>query len=140
MYGSRYIAERQQDNVMIGRILVSLVWFPLTPIATSWLITILVSVHYYKQKLYPVSEFASIGLLGLQSIFLAIALVVNPYVIDAFKHRHRCNKPELSLHQDVETLRTVSVSVLQIPTESSINSRKTSVPPDHTHDMPPDAV
>ncbi|KAJ1954994.1 hypothetical protein GGI12_005666, partial [Dipsacomyces acuminosporus] len=107
MYGSRYIAERQQDNVMIGRILISLVWFPLTPIASTWFIAILFSVHYYKQKLYPVGEFLSIGLIGLQSIFLAIALVVNPYVIDAFRHRRSPTRPELSLHQDVETLRTV---------------------------------
>ncbi|KAJ1959003.1 hypothetical protein GGI12_004568, partial [Dipsacomyces acuminosporus] len=129
MYGSRYIAEKQQSNVMIGRILISLVWFPLTPIASLWFITILHSIHYYRQKLYPISEFVSIGLLGLQSIFLAIALVVNPYVIDVFRHRHNRSQPELGRRQDIATLRTVSISIFDAPSISSRDFQKTPIRP-----------
>ncbi|KAI8325910.1 hypothetical protein GQ54DRAFT_253924, partial [Martensiomyces pterosporus] len=82
-YGLWYSNEGYKNADMLNRTLVSIVWFPLTPIVALWLNVLLFSVRYYKKRVYIGAEFVNVALLTLESVFLAIALVVNPLVLDA---------------------------------------------------------
>ncbi|KAI8325911.1 hypothetical protein GQ54DRAFT_307902 [Martensiomyces pterosporus] len=88
-YGAWSSTKRCGSRGMLHRTLVSIVWFPLTPVVALWFNVILFSVRYYKKRAYVGAEFVSVGLLALQSVFLAIALVVNPLVMDAVRTKRR---------------------------------------------------
>ncbi|KAJ2396395.1 hypothetical protein GGF41_008606 [Coemansia sp. RSA 2531] len=79
-YGPSNAVSRNTDPELLNRTLRTVIWFPITPIIALWLNVILFSVYYYKQRVYMSLEFINVILLGLQSFFLAIALVVNPSV------------------------------------------------------------
>ncbi|KAJ2347169.1 hypothetical protein GGH92_003297 [Coemansia sp. RSA 2673] len=79
-YGPSNAVSRNTDPELLNRTLRTVIWFPITPIIALWLNVILFSVYYYKQQVYMALEFINVILLGLQSFFLAIALVVNPSV------------------------------------------------------------
>ncbi|KAJ2392012.1 hypothetical protein GGI23_005307 [Coemansia sp. RSA 2559] len=110
-----YALSQSQDVVMQCRsnilhsTMLNLIWYPITPIISLWLNMVVFSVVYYRRRTYMALEFANAGLLGLQSVFLGIALIVNPFIRKAFnKHighkwrYHRERKTTVAVHQGYE--------------------------------------
>ncbi|KAI9501307.1 hypothetical protein BX070DRAFT_264757 [Coemansia spiralis] len=64
--------------------LVTIIWYPITPVISLWLNTILITVAYYTHREYPALEYINVVLLGLQSVFLGIALIVNPVIRNVY--------------------------------------------------------
>ncbi|KAI9501306.1 hypothetical protein BX070DRAFT_228696 [Coemansia spiralis] len=83
-YGPSRLVVRQSKSDALHHTLVTIIWYPITPIISLWLNIFLSSVAYYTHKRYPVPEYISVGLLGLQSVFLGIALIVNPAIRDVY--------------------------------------------------------
>ncbi|KAJ2556639.1 hypothetical protein EV175_001869 [Coemansia sp. RSA 1933] len=86
-YGlSRSMSQQTRSNVLY-RTLITIIWYPITPIVSQWMNLILYSVSYYKHRTYTWLEFINVLLLGLQSVLLAIGLVVYPTIQKTFKHK-----------------------------------------------------
>ncbi|KAJ1795573.1 hypothetical protein LPJ59_004269, partial [Coemansia sp. RSA 2399] len=105
---SRDVVAQSGANILHSTML-NLIWYPITPIISLWLNMVVFSVVYYRQRTYMALEFVNAALLGLQSVFLGIALIVNPIIRDAFnKHiRHkwryrRERKTSLAVQQGYE--------------------------------------
>ncbi|KAI8319431.1 hypothetical protein GQ54DRAFT_299340 [Martensiomyces pterosporus] len=88
-YGLSREPKRRGSTEILNTTLVAIVWFPITPIISLWLNMILISVHYYKKRVYMWTEYVNVALLALQSILMAVALVVNPSVRGVFRERRR---------------------------------------------------
>ncbi|KAJ2614653.1 hypothetical protein H4S08_001596 [Coemansia sp. RSA 1365] len=82
-YGPSEVVTREGNSEMLHRTMTNIIWFPITPIISQWLNIILISVAYYKQRTYLWLEYINAVLLGLQSILLGVALVVNPTIREA---------------------------------------------------------
>ncbi|KAJ2213214.1 hypothetical protein EV179_004001 [Coemansia sp. RSA 487] len=80
---SRDVVEQSRSNILHSTML-NIIWYPITPIISLWLNIILISVAYYKQRTYMAAEFINVALLGLQSVFLGVALILNPNIREAF--------------------------------------------------------
>ncbi|KAJ1851965.1 hypothetical protein LPJ73_002921 [Coemansia sp. RSA 2703] len=89
---------------MLNQSLRNIIWFPITPIVSLWLNAALISVHYYTRHSYIWLEFVNVVLLGLQSVLLAIALVVNPSVryvmIDRLRKQRRIRREKNMAQSD----------------------------------------
>ncbi|KAJ1998032.1 hypothetical protein GGI06_006344 [Coemansia sp. S85] len=79
-YGPSEAISRNTDPELLNKTLRGIIWFPITPIISLWLNILLLTVNYYKQRVYMWLEFVNVVLLALQSFFLAIALAINPSV------------------------------------------------------------
>ncbi|KAJ2457600.1 hypothetical protein GGF42_002581 [Coemansia sp. RSA 2424] len=88
-YGPSDAVSRNTTPELLNNTLRTVIWFPITPIISLWLNMLLISVNYYKRRMYMSLEFVNVILLALQSFFLAIALVVNPSVRYAQSERSR---------------------------------------------------
>ncbi|KAJ2742766.1 hypothetical protein GGI20_004243 [Coemansia sp. BCRC 34301] len=79
-YGPSSAVSRNTTPELLNKTLRTVIWFPITPIISLWLNMLLLSVSYYRRRVYMSLEFVNVFLLALQSFFLAIALVINPSV------------------------------------------------------------
>ncbi|KAJ2835274.1 hypothetical protein FBU31_001668 [Coemansia sp. 'formosensis'] len=79
-YGPSAATRCSASAELLHQTLVSIIWFPITPIISLWLNIILLTVSYYTQRVFMPLEFLNVVLLALQSFFLGIALVINPSV------------------------------------------------------------
>ncbi|KAJ1729738.1 hypothetical protein LPJ61_003378 [Coemansia biformis] len=77
-YGPSQSVPRTGHTGMLHRALLTIIWFPITPILSLWLDALLVTVAYYRRRTYLWLEYVNIVLLCLQSFLLGLALVVNP--------------------------------------------------------------
>ncbi|KAJ2788931.1 hypothetical protein GGI18_002685 [Coemansia linderi] len=110
-YGPSGAVQRNTNPELLNKTLRTVIWFPITPIISLWLNMLLVSVYYYKQRVYMSLEFINVVLLALQSFFLAIALVVNPSVRYAYSEQAKRRQREkggqanraLSNNSDIST-------------------------------------
>ncbi|KAJ2028827.1 hypothetical protein IWW57_001980 [Coemansia sp. S610] len=110
-YGPSDAVYRNTNPELLNKTLRTVIWFPITPIISLWLNMLLVSVYYYKQRVYMSLEFINVILLALQSFFLAIALVVNPSVRYAYSEQAKRRQREkggqanraLSNNSDIST-------------------------------------
>ncbi|KAI8325912.1 hypothetical protein GQ54DRAFT_324340 [Martensiomyces pterosporus] len=59
VYGSWHSNEGYRNADMLNRTLISIVWFPLTPVVALWFNVILYSVRYYKKRIYIGAEFST---------------------------------------------------------------------------------
>ncbi|KAJ2558193.1 hypothetical protein EV175_000906 [Coemansia sp. RSA 1933] len=83
---SRDVVDQSRTNVLHST-MVNIVWYPITPILSLWVNMSIFSVVYYRRKTYTALEYANAALLGLQSVFMGVALIINPYMRHAFnKH------------------------------------------------------
>ncbi|KAJ1995946.1 hypothetical protein EDC05_000314, partial [Coemansia umbellata] len=83
-YGPSRLVVRQSKSDALHHTLVTIIWYPITPIFSLWLNFFLPSITYYTHKRYPALEYINVVLLGLQSVFLGIALIVNPVIRDVY--------------------------------------------------------
>ncbi|KAJ1821422.1 hypothetical protein GGH91_002129 [Coemansia sp. RSA 2671] len=83
-YGPSDAVQRNTNPELLNKTLQSIIWIPITPIISIWLNILLLTISYYKRRVYMWLEFVNVLLLALQSFFLAIALVVNPSVRYAY--------------------------------------------------------
>ncbi|KAJ2742767.1 hypothetical protein GGI20_004244 [Coemansia sp. BCRC 34301] len=83
-YGPSDAIRRNTNPELLNQTLLSIIWFPITPIISLWLNILLLTVNYYTRRVFIWLEFVNVVLLALQSFFLAIALVVNPSVRCAY--------------------------------------------------------
>ncbi|KAJ2486558.1 hypothetical protein IWW37_005578 [Coemansia sp. RSA 2050] len=95
-YGPSGSVQRNANPELLNKTLRTVIWFPITPIISLWLNMLLLSVYYYKQRVYMSLEFINVMLLALQSFFLAIALVVNPSVRYAYSEQAKQRQREKS--------------------------------------------
>ncbi|KAJ2038749.1 hypothetical protein GGI08_008283 [Coemansia sp. S2] len=79
-YGPSAATRCSASAELLHQTLLSIIWFPITPIISLWLNIILLTVSYYTRRVYMPLEFLNVILLALQSFFLGIALVINPSV------------------------------------------------------------
>ncbi|KAJ2742768.1 hypothetical protein GGI20_004245 [Coemansia sp. BCRC 34301] len=79
-YGPSAAVRHSASAELLNQTLLSIIWFPITPIISLWLNILLLSISYYTQRVFLPLEFINVILLALQSFFLGIALVVNPSV------------------------------------------------------------
>lgn len=77
---------------MLNKTLLSIIWFPITPILSLWFNMLLFSIYYYARRVYTPLEYVNVVLLGLQSLFLAGALIANPCVRGIYAERRRKRK------------------------------------------------
>ncbi|KAJ2729562.1 hypothetical protein IW152_005580 [Coemansia sp. BCRC 34962] len=83
-YGPSDAVQRNTNPELLNKTLSSIIWIPITPIISIWLNIFLLTISYYKRRVYTWLEFINVLLLALQSFFLAIALVINPSVRYAY--------------------------------------------------------
>ncbi|KAJ2715900.1 hypothetical protein H4R19_000943, partial [Coemansia spiralis] len=77
-YGPSRAVERVGHTKNLHRALVTIIWFPITPVISLWFNAILLSVYYYEQRAYQPLEYIDIVLLCLQSLLMGLPLLVNP--------------------------------------------------------------
>ncbi|KAJ2805758.1 hypothetical protein H4R20_001964 [Coemansia guatemalensis] len=108
-YGALQLGSREGNPDMLHRTMINIIWFPITPIISLWLNMILISVAYYKQRTYLWLEYINTVLLGLQSVLIGVALVVNPTIREAvvaeWAERRRQKQLEKAAAQRSETER-----------------------------------
>ncbi|KAJ1831198.1 hypothetical protein LPJ70_006767 [Coemansia sp. RSA 2708] len=105
-YGPAQTVGQPGPPDILQRTLINIIWFPITPILSLWLNVILISVAYYKRRTYLPLEYINSILLGLQSVLIAIALVVNPTVRDAlaqYARKRRRRRSEKAILQQPDT-------------------------------------
>ncbi|KAJ2778268.1 hypothetical protein GGI15_004230 [Coemansia interrupta] len=106
-YGTTRAVHLQSHPDMLNQSLRNIIWFPITPIVSLWLNAALISVHYYTGRSFKWLEFVNVVLLGLQSVLLAIALVVNPSVryvmIDHLRKKRRIRREKQMAQSDRST-------------------------------------
>ncbi|KAJ1875374.1 hypothetical protein LPJ55_000730 [Coemansia sp. RSA 990] len=107
-YGpSRGMGRPARDSVL-HRTIVNIIWFPIVPIISLWFNAVLISVIYYKRRTYMWLEYINVVFLGLQSIFLAAALAVNPIARSAAaEYWHKRQQQKYAL-LETEAARTIS--------------------------------
>ncbi|KAJ2340989.1 hypothetical protein GGF43_006275, partial [Coemansia sp. RSA 2618] len=114
-YGSPQVAGEQYGTDMLHRTMVHIVWFPITPILSLWLNVILISVAYYKQRTYTWLEYINSVMLGLQSVLLGIALVVNPTVRAALARHAKKRRQRKSEKAALRVQETPSTTECRLP-------------------------
>ncbi|KAJ2715941.1 hypothetical protein H4R19_000927 [Coemansia spiralis] len=77
-YGPSQSVARVRHTDTLNQVLITIIWFPITPIISLWFNTILFTVAYYKRRTYRSLECINIILLCLQSLLLGLPLTVNP--------------------------------------------------------------
>ncbi|KAJ2711405.1 hypothetical protein H4R19_003264 [Coemansia spiralis] len=86
-YGPSPAVARVGHADALQKTLLTIIWFPITPIISLWFNILLYTVAYYKQRTYEGLEYFNIVLLCLQSLLLGLPLLVNPAVRTALaKH------------------------------------------------------
>ncbi|KAJ2895397.1 hypothetical protein GGI21_002116 [Coemansia aciculifera] len=98
-YGPSDAIGRNTHPELLHQTLMSIIWFPITPIISLWLNILLLTVNYYKNRIYVWLEFVNVVLLALQSFFLAAALIINPSVRYAHAEHRRQKRIEKSKHE-----------------------------------------
>ncbi|KAJ2625391.1 hypothetical protein GGI26_000531, partial [Coemansia sp. RSA 1358] len=83
-YGPSRLVISQSKSDALHRTLVTIIWYPITPIISLWLNVLIATITYYKNRTYLALEYVNVVLLGLQSVFLGIALIVNPVIRDVY--------------------------------------------------------
>ncbi|KAJ2510396.1 hypothetical protein H4217_007891 [Coemansia sp. RSA 1939] len=106
-YHPSYNVIAQSKSKMLHRALLTIIWYPVTPIVSLWLNTIIYTVSYYRRTTFNGLEYVNVVFLGLQSVLLGIALIVNPTIRDAYK---RQIKSRLKNHKGKNKERLVSSS------------------------------
>ncbi|KAJ2909204.1 hypothetical protein GGI21_002115 [Coemansia aciculifera] len=105
-YGPSSAVSRNTTPDLLNKTLRTVIWFPITPIISLWLNMILLSVYYYKRRVYMPLEYINVLLLALQSFFLAIALVVNPSVRYAYSEQARRRRQKAkTIHNGIGSVR-----------------------------------
>ncbi|KAJ2895396.1 hypothetical protein GGI21_002117 [Coemansia aciculifera] len=106
-YGPSCAARHSASAELLNQTLVSIIWFPITPIISLWLNILLLTISYYTQKDFLALEFLNVVLLALQSFFLAIAFVINPSVrcVHAawIRQQKRDKEERIDTHAQVDT-------------------------------------
>ncbi|KAJ2716781.1 hypothetical protein H4R19_000428 [Coemansia spiralis] len=77
-YGPSLSVARVGHTETLHQALITIIWFPITPIIALWFNAILYTVAYYKWKTYRTLECINVILLCLQSLLLGLPLIVNP--------------------------------------------------------------
>ncbi|KAJ2674269.1 hypothetical protein IWW42_001769 [Coemansia sp. RSA 1085] len=107
-YGPSRDMQRPVGDNMLHRTIINIIWFPIVPIISLWFNVVLISVVYYKRRTYMWLEYINVVLLGLQSIFLAVALAVNPIARSAAaEYWHKRQQQKYAL-LETEVARTIS--------------------------------
>ncbi|KAJ2457599.1 hypothetical protein GGF42_002580 [Coemansia sp. RSA 2424] len=107
-YGPSDAVCRNTNPELLNQTLRSIIWFPITPIISLWLNILLLSVNYYKNRVYIWLEFVNVVLLALQSFFLGAALVVNPSVRCAYNEHAKRRQREKAKHEGAHVQNNVS--------------------------------
>ncbi|KAJ2460732.1 hypothetical protein GGF42_000657 [Coemansia sp. RSA 2424] len=79
-YGPSAAVRHSASAELLNQTLLSIIWFPITPIISLWLNILLLTISYYTRRVFVPLEFINVILLALQSFFLGIAFVINPSV------------------------------------------------------------
>ncbi|KAJ2710147.1 hypothetical protein H4R19_003894 [Coemansia spiralis] len=79
-YGPSQAVERVGHTDTLHHALLTIIWFPITPIISMWFNAANFSIRYYKKRVYSSIEIANVLILCLQSLLLGLPLLVNPTV------------------------------------------------------------
>ncbi|KAJ2716962.1 hypothetical protein H4R19_000314 [Coemansia spiralis] len=88
-YGPSLSVARVGHIETLQQVLITIIWFPITPIISLWFYAIRYTVAYYTQRTYRSLEFINVILLCLQSLLLGLPLIVNPTMRAAFAKQIR---------------------------------------------------
>ncbi|KAJ2714710.1 hypothetical protein H4R19_001578 [Coemansia spiralis] len=77
-YGPSHAVERFGHTEVLRHALLTIIWFPITPILSLWFNAVLITVYHYKQRRYLTLDCINVVLLCLQSLLLGLPLLVNP--------------------------------------------------------------
>ncbi|KAJ2016533.1 hypothetical protein GGI14_003567 [Coemansia sp. S680] len=102
-YGPSDSIRRNTNAELLNKTLLSIIWFPITPIISLWLNILLLTINYYTRRVFMWLEFINVVLLALQSFFLAIALIVNPSVRCAYTEHAKQKQHEKAEHGAART-------------------------------------
>ncbi|KAJ2860380.1 hypothetical protein GGH94_005553 [Coemansia aciculifera] len=106
-YGPSDAIRRNTNAELLNKTLLSIIWFPITPIISLWLNILLLTINYYTGRVFMWLEFINVVLLALQSFFLAIALIVNPSVRCAYTEHTKRKRHEKAEHEVARTHNSV---------------------------------
>ncbi|KAJ2694612.1 hypothetical protein H4218_005539 [Coemansia sp. IMI 209128] len=123
-YGPSDTVQRNTNPELLNKTLRTVIWFPITPIISLWLNVLLLSIYYYKRRVYMSLEFINVVLLALQSFFLAIALIANPSVQYAYSEQAKRRRREKS-EQAIRALSNnneVGTGLARLPTLDILSS------------------
>ncbi|KAJ2844001.1 hypothetical protein IWW36_005350, partial [Coemansia brasiliensis] len=107
VYGSSQDLRQPGRGNLLHRTIINIIWFPIVPILSLWFNVVLISVFYYKKRTYAWLDYINVVLLGLQSILLAVALVVNPITRTAMSEYWRKRRQQKNTLLETTETRTI---------------------------------
>ncbi|KAJ2721074.1 hypothetical protein GGI07_004217 [Coemansia sp. Benny D115] len=131
-YGSTIAVHLNSHPDMLQQSLRNIIWIPITPIISLWLNIVMFSVNYYTRHTYIWLEYINVCLLGLQSVLLSIALIVNPgarYVVSDCIRKRRQENEKKRRAQSHPRPNVLGHSVYDFSTPGSILSLSLSLSP-----------